>query len=84
MHCRRCQGLMWTETFFDLQLNAQFQGWRCLACGNVWDPIIGDNQMPGQNSHVSPRPSIPERKEGLSVQVKGKTSAHQRRLVRAE
>jgi hypothetical protein len=83
MHCLRCQGLMWTETFFDLQLNTEFQGWRCLFCGNVWDPVIGDNRMPVEHPHVSPKPSVPVRKEGLSVQVKCETSAPKIRLSKA-
>ena len=83
MHCLRCQGLMWTETFFDLQLNIEFQGWRCLSCGNMWDPVIEANRMPVGNPPVPPQPSVPVRKEGLSIQVQSETLVPKMRLGKA-
>jgi len=42
--CPRCQGLMRAEAFVDWTTNRTFAGWRCLSCGNVWDPGIADNR----------------------------------------
>ncbi len=33
MKCRKCDGLMVLQSFFDHFLN--FDGWRCLNCGKV-------------------------------------------------
>lgn len=48
MECPRCQGSMVYEVFEDLrddtgQLN--FQGWRCIICGEILDPIILSNRQ---------------------------------------
>lgn len=45
--CTRCRGLMVREHFIDLfddtgQLS--FNGWRCVCCGNVLDPVIVQNR----------------------------------------
>jgi len=42
--CPRCRGLMRAEDFVDWTTNRTFGGWRCLSCGNVWDPGIADNR----------------------------------------
>lgn len=42
--CPRCRGFMVSELFFDLEINARFEGRRCLSCGNVWDRVIADHQ----------------------------------------
>ena len=43
MQCQRCQGHMVGDHFMDL-LNVTgeivFNGWRCLNCGNITDPVI--------------------------------------------
>ena len=43
MRCQRCQGYMISDHFMDL-LNASgeidFEGWRCLNCGDITDPVI--------------------------------------------
>lgn len=70
VYCPRCQGLMRTENFWDLEINAKFQGWRCLSCGNVWDPIICANRMPVEKPHVPPKLGAQVRKEALSVHVR--------------
>jgi hypothetical protein len=48
MSCPRCQGLMVPDQFFDL-INDEgcwnFQGWRCLCCGNILDSVIIRNQQ---------------------------------------
>jgi hypothetical protein len=48
MQCPRCRGLMVPDQFFDL-INEdwlwRFDGWRCLCCGNILDPVILRNQQ---------------------------------------
>ena len=43
MQCQRCQGHMVGDHFMDF-LNVAgemaFNGWRCLNCGNITDPVI--------------------------------------------
>jgi hypothetical protein len=43
MRCQRCQGCMISDHFMDI-LNGSgeidFEGWRCLNCGEITDPVI--------------------------------------------
>ena len=51
MKCPRCAGYMSCETFEDIRDDTgqlQFDGWRCLFCGEIIDPLILDNR---QNMH---------------------------------
>ena len=46
MECRRCQGLMVGEQFFDFQGTQGFmwmKGWRCMHCGHAADSVIEAN-----------------------------------------
>ena len=48
MTCTRCQGLMVKDNLVDLQesyLPMWMCGWRCVACGNIVDPLINRNRM---------------------------------------
>jgi hypothetical protein len=48
MQCPRCRGLMVPDQFFDLINDGgywTFDGWRCLCCGNILDPVILRNQQ---------------------------------------
>lgn len=43
MCCQRCNGLMIQDGFVDLRDDTgrlQFEGWRCLNCGEVVDPVV--------------------------------------------
>lgn len=43
MHCTRCQGLMVLDDLVDLQESCVpmwMRGLRCVACGNIVDPLI--------------------------------------------
>jgi len=43
MDCRRCHGLMIRDSFVDLRDDTgrlNFNGWRCLNCGEVIDPVV--------------------------------------------
>ena len=45
--CPRCGGLMSAERFSDFRDQTgqfHFSGWRCLACGEVLDPVILANR----------------------------------------
>ena len=57
MQCGRCHGLMITESFTDLLDDTgklRFAGWRCVACGEIVDPVIVSNRLRGDS--VSRRP----------------------------
>ena len=46
MVCRRCQGLMAEDQFFDFEGTHGFmwmKGWRCMNCGHAADPVIEAN-----------------------------------------
>jgi hypothetical protein len=59
MRCSRCKGQMNLEDFQDIRDDTgkfSFQGWRCLICGEVFDPIIQAHRkqsVPPMNSRVS-------------------------------
>lgn len=47
MHCDRCNGEMYLDTYVDLQDDTghfSFHAWRCLNCGYVYDPVIAANK----------------------------------------
>ena len=44
MHCERCEGLMVMKTITDMDgTTTRLQAWRCVICGNVTDPQIGEH-----------------------------------------
>jgi hypothetical protein len=48
MTCTRCQGCMAKDHFIDLLESAGsvwMAGWRCLNCGNVFDPVMERNRL---------------------------------------
>ena len=48
MDCQRCHGLMVCEPYvdlLDLRLDSPFMGWRCVSCGEIWDPVIALNRI---------------------------------------
>ncbi|HXN05881.1 MAG TPA: hypothetical protein VN944_02330 [Nitrospiria bacterium] len=47
MTCTRCTGEMIIEKFQDIQDDTgkmTFFGWRCLICGEIFDPVIHTNR----------------------------------------
>ncbi len=47
MTCRRCQGCMARDHFLDLQESGGewwMEGWRCINCGHVFDPVLERNR----------------------------------------
>lgn len=48
MDCPRCKGFMVLEPYvdlLDLRRDSPFQGWRCVICGEIWDPVIALNRI---------------------------------------
>ncbi len=48
MRCTRCSGLMVVDDLIDLRESyhpMRMRGWRCVACGNVVDPLILRHRM---------------------------------------
>ncbi len=58
IRCQRCNGRMAFEKFYGE--NDHFFGWRCLACGDVLDPVILLHRL-SQDSGIS----IPENQEDI-------------------
>lgn len=42
MRCFKCNGVMVREKFYDADGDG-FNGWRCINCGVIIDPIIMEN-----------------------------------------
>ncbi len=43
MNCERCRGFMIRDSFLDMRDDSgrlHFNGWRCLNCGEVVDPVV--------------------------------------------
>lgn len=54
--CRKCNGKMVHERFYDYLDETgkfRFNGWRCLVCGNIVDPVILENR--NMASHGKPK-----------------------------
>lgn len=48
MGCPRCKGCMIRDSFIDLRDDTgrvRFEGWRCLNCGEVIDPLVLTHRM---------------------------------------
>lgn len=42
MKCFKCNGVMVREKFYDIDGDC-FNGWRCVNCGKIIDPLIMEN-----------------------------------------
>ncbi len=52
MTCTRCNGLMVTDHLLDMQESSVpmwMRGLRCVACGNIEDPLIRQHRMVQRN-----------------------------------
>jgi hypothetical protein len=48
MQCTRCEGLMVLDDLIDMRESSipmWMRGWRCVACGNIVDPLILRHRM---------------------------------------
>ena len=48
MRCTKCEGLMVTDHLIDIResmIPMWMVGWRCVACGNIVDPLILRHRM---------------------------------------
>jgi hypothetical protein len=73
MTCRRCRGLMVFDRFLDVHGDSGhlwFRGWRCVACGDIVDPLILINR-------ARPRPRVRARRWHRRVILVG--AGHSRR-----
>jgi hypothetical protein len=55
MECPRCKGLMVEERFEDIRQGTGplcFDGWRCVICGEIRDPVIETNREAHQAQSV--------------------------------
>lgn len=58
MRCLRCQGCLVPERFVDLmddtgQLHCD--GWRCVNCGAILDPVVLERKMDPEAAAAAPR-----------------------------
>jgi len=79
MTCTRCKGFMVVDDLLDLQeslLPMWMRGWRCVACGNIVDPLILRHRMgkqPGTDRGVQPKSGLaaftgmPKRRTGMAA-----------------
>ncbi len=45
MTCRRCKGLLVRDRLYDLyDTRLHLEAWRCIACGDLLDPVILRNK----------------------------------------
>ena len=75
MECRRCQGWMVEDHFFDFEGTQGFmwmQGWRCMNCGHAADPLIEANRRLLEAT-VLVRPSEEPENENEHVYLRAKT-----------
>ena len=64
MQCTRCQGLMVADDLLDMKesyLPMWMRGLRCIACGNIVDPLIDQNRLISKSGIV--RRFKPEHRE---------------------
>lgn len=50
MSCQRCKGYMIREAFIDLRDDTghlSFDGWKCINCGEVVDPVVLTHRIEG-------------------------------------
>lgn len=53
MKCPKCKGAMVYETFTNQDnLAWHYDGWRCLYCGEVLDPVIIANKKAAKNNNL--------------------------------
>ncbi len=48
MRCTKCDGLMVVDDLIDIRESSipmWMRGWRCVACGNIVDPLILRHRM---------------------------------------
>lgn len=62
MTCPRCKGFMVIDDLIDLQesfVPMWMRGWRCLACGNVVDPLILRHRLAQKTGAMRvPKPKV--------------------------
>ncbi len=69
MHCVRCQGTMVTDYFIDMENSGELwmPGWRCLACGEVVDPVIMKHRLVQEKTPEVVEAATRKRRKSLPV-----------------
>ena len=59
MTCARCQGLMVTDSFIDLQETGHLwmKAWRCMNCGYVVDSVAAQNRLLQATGYIDSKAS---------------------------
>ena len=71
MRCQRCNMVMVNERFYGP--GDPFWGWRCVLCGNIFDPIILENRS--QGTTLSGKGNKEKGKTGVIFSPMGKRSS---------
>lgn len=71
--CQRCRGCMTFEKFYGP--NDVFFGWRCLICGNIFDPVILLHRI-SRDADIE----IPETEDKILSLIKKYVGAEQRAI----
>jgi hypothetical protein len=68
MRCARCNGLI-VYTHFTSDHTWEYDGWQCLNCGNIDDPLIASNRETQANGSIGPMSAKGMRGAGGTVAV---------------
>lgn len=66
MTCRRCKGCMARDHFLDLQESGGewwMEGWRCINCGYVFDPVAEQNRRLHEAATATPLVTVQQPSE---------------------
>ena len=58
MRCQRCEGYMVRDFFLDVMNvsgEMDFDGWRCLNCGDITDPVIAHHRYANVQEAARPK-----------------------------
>jgi len=62
MKCHRCSGIMVNQRFYGP--GKPFCGWRCVLCGEIFDPLISENRNHCRKIAMVEKEGTPKRREG--------------------
>ena len=78
MKCRRCSGTLvqdWLIDILDETGQIQCDGWRCINCGNIEEPVILSNQLASLSTTTLVRP-VPLRRRARLRHARSKLVAN--------
>jgi len=62
MKCHRCSGIMVSQRFYGP--GKPFWGWRCVLCGEIFDPLISENRNHFRKTALVGKERNPKGREG--------------------